>query len=191
MREKSPTEIIKEKESKQETGAEIKPEGYQWQEGEILTPKRPYKMEDLFNAAEEQEKTEEQGEASVRETISGNEKKITIKRGNAKETKTGNVIERKTSVEAIAGGYTGAEVLSENYMEKLKTDSLGYSLANTLAGNISRSLSAKLAQYEELKSKGEEEKAEIILKNIHKSVKLYDKRLGEGVIDHSKIPGLE
>lgn len=43
-------------------------EGYQWQEGQILTPKKSYKMEDLFKAVEEQEKTEkikeEQGKIS-------------------------------------------------------------------------------------------------------------------------------
>ncbi|MBN2197763.1 hypothetical protein JW698_00990 [Candidatus Wolfebacteria bacterium] len=178
------------------------------------TPKRPYKIEDLFeefkqieekksfSVEEFQENAKQQSEnlgKNMKKQQEDFQKNMEKQREDFpvdKSIKDFKIDVRKENgkiriyTEGRMRGYTGNELLTEDAGKKLFQQGASF-LTRTRIKNVSRNLSLQLAGYEELKNKGEDEKAEILLKHIHKSVKMYDKAFGEGIIDHSKIPELE
>lgn len=106
------------------------------------------------------------------------------------EVGNGNITET-TGVTAEVRGSTGQEFLSKDYMLKLKPSVAGADFARTEAMMTSRSISARLAAYNELLSAGKTEEATKHLESLHKSVDMAEKSLGAGVIDRSKIPELK
>ncbi len=101
-----------------------------------------------------------------------------------------NVQEGNINIEGTLQGYKGTEFLSEDYINKLDISVKGASLARTEALSVGRDLALRLEAYSQLKSMGSEEEASILLRSIYSKIEAYDKILGEGVIDRSKIPKL-
>lgn len=106
------------------------------------------------------------------------------------ETVGGGTIET-TGFESVITGSTGRELLSKDYMSKLKLMGGDIGLTRNMLGLENRSILAQVATYNKLLSDGKIEEAAKHLGALHKSVELADKSFGVGVIDHSKIPGMK
>ncbi len=117
-------------------------------------------------------------------------KSITIDNIDVKSEVIDGVTKNHVVVRGGVHGYTGTEVLSSDYNDKLNVSSEDHFHTVEDLKDISRNLSLKLAAYDQLRSEGLEEKADILLNNIHEEVSMDDKRFGKGVIDYSKIPKL-
>lgn len=127
------------------------------------------------------------------EDITGSElrKNITIENLDVHSEVIDDITKSKVVLSGSLEGYTGTEMLSPDYLNNINTESLDPSLAKDVAKTVSRNLSLEIAAYNQLKSDGMEEKAAVLLNDIHEKVLLYDDIIGKGVIDHSKIPGME
>lgn len=106
------------------------------------------------------------------------------------ETVGGSTVET-TGYESVITGSTGRELLSKDYMSKLKLMGGDIGLTRNMLGLENRNILAQVATYNKLLSDGKIEEASKHLAALHKSVELADKSFGIGVIDHSKIPGMK
>ncbi|MDA2921891.1 hypothetical protein MYX07_01350 [Patescibacteria group bacterium AH-259-L07] len=104
-----------------------------------------------------------------------------------------NIIDTQVVTSSIRSG-PGTENLSDNYREMIakNPDIRNVTFAARKVEMISRALTNDLQAYEELSQmEGYEKQADAVLKTIHNHVDSIDRSMGKGVIDYSKIPGLE
>lgn len=117
--------------------------------------------------------------------------KINIENIVTKTEAVGGGVIETTGTTAEIMGSTGRELLSKDYMSKLKLMGGDLSFTRSMLGLENRSILAQVATYNNLLSDGKMEEAAKHLGALHKSVELADKSFGVGVIDHSKIPGMK
>lgn len=116
---------------------------------------------------------------------------IEVKNIATKTEMVGGRTVETTGFESVITGSTGRELLSKDYMSKLKLMGSDLSFTRNMLGLENRSILAQVATYNNLLSDGKMEEAAKHLGALHKSVELADKSFGVGVIDHSKIPGMK